>query len=362
MKVSKKILIGALVVVSIGGAGAIGVKVIQDNNDKIYMQSLAAESKEEAKKGDIDVVVTSSGNVVLSNEASDNLNDLKVQIYVDELDINKIKKGQSVDIKSQSFPNETFKGKVMSIDEKGEVENGKTKYKVDVYLEKNIAEIGKTNQDNIELRAGSSTQFQSIKTLAKGTPVEILERVEHSKSQKWYKVSLEDGTMGWVDTSQVDIEGLNKQDVEAIVKNEVVNVRKSSSSSSGIETKIVKDDIVKILEKKNGFYKVKMSNEQEGWVKENEVITEKLKPGMSITGSILINSKKDVLYIPIECVSKTDNGYSVISADTNKVKNIKIGISSEDYVEVLEGLSAGEKVKAIDDKNNFSASAPSQGN
>lgn len=344
MKRPMKIIISLVIIAGVIG---IGLNYVNKTNEEIYQRHIQSQPKAEVKKGNIVVAVTSSGNIELSNSESDDMNNLKVVTKVDELDINKIKKNQDVDIILDAFPNEVFKGKVIDVAETGEVENGKAKYKVEISLPKSITEVGNINKDEVNLRKGSSTEFELIKVLNKDTKVNILNKVSKSKNEKWYQVSLEDGTTGWVHSSNVNISGINNPDIESTIKNNTVNIKKSTSSKSKVLTKLVKDDTVQIIGKENDYYKVKLSDGREGYIKEDEVITEKLKPGMSVTASIIINNKENALYLPIECVVKTDDGYVVVMSDTNKSKKIKVGINSEDYIEVVEGLSKGDTVKII---------------
>lgn len=345
MKKPAKILIAVVIIAGIVGAGLISTNRDSGIN---YEELIALQPKTEVKKGDLLIKVNNSGNVELKNEDSDDINNLKVVINVDELDINKIKKNQEVEIKSEVFPNEVFKGRVVNVSDKGEVENGKAKYKVEISLEKTIKEVGNINKDEVNLRQGTSKEFESIKILNKGTKVNILDTVIKSKNEKWYQVSLEDGIIGWVISSSVNITGINNGGVKATIKNDIVNIKKNTSLKSGVLAKLVKDDTVKIIGKENNYYKVKLLDGREGYIKENEVITEKLKPGMSVTTSIIVNEKKDSLYIPMDCVVKTDDGYVVVMAETAKVKKIKTGINSEDYIEVVDGLSKGDKVSLIE--------------
>ena len=80
-----------------------------------------------------------------------------------------------------------------------------------------------------------------------------------------------------------------------------------------------------------------------------------LKVGMSTEASILTNSKYDALYVPVDAVYTNNNEKYVIvaSASTNtdnttgatNQKIVKTGISTDEYVEITEGVSAGESVQ-----------------
>jgi HlyD family secretion protein len=73
-----------------------------------------------------------------------------------------------------------------------------------------------------------------------------------------------------------------------------------------------------------------------------------LKYGMTGTADILIQDKKDVIYLPPEALQRS-NGKRYVTlkkADgTNEeMHEIKIGITSKTQVEITEGLKEGDKV------------------
>lgn len=89
-----------------------------------------------------------------------------------------------------------------------------------------------------------------------------------------------------------------------------------------------------------------------------------LKVGMTAEASILVESKDNVLYVPIEAVH-TANGQKIVivaakspdgNEDTVKRQIVKTGIHNEDYVEITEGLEEGTLVQlpkiATDNSNN----------
>ncbi|CEK33864.1 cell wall-associated hydrolase, invasion-associated protein,Uncharacterized protein conserved in bacteria,efflux transporter, RND family, MFP subunit,Bacterial SH3 domain [[Clostridium] sordellii] len=346
MKRPKKILIVLVTLSAIVGGGFLAINKYNENLQKQYQ---AQEPKEEVKKGNLEVNVTSYGNVLVKNE--NNTSDLKVQINIDELDINKVKIGQKVKIKSKSSSNEIIEGRVEYISQIGDIENGKTKYKVDISIEKPILKIGTIKYDEVNLREGISKEFLLTTKLNSGTKVEILNEAIKPNNEKWYEISLEDGTIGWVYSQNINIDGINKNNVVATIKSDGTNANEKASSSSSVVAKLAKGDEVTIIEKEGSYYKVKLGNEQEGYIKESELMVGNLKPGMSVTASILVDKKEDTLYIPIQCVTKGDKGYSVIPYNSNDYKNIEVGISSEDYVEVLKGLSAGDKIKVLNQES-----------
>lgn len=82
------------------------------------------------------------------------LENMEVVIAVDELDINKIEKGQQANITSDVYPNEQFTGKVSKISMEGTNEGGVTTYDVTVKLDDRKSLMSGMNVD-VEILADS---------------------------------------------------------------------------------------------------------------------------------------------------------------------------------------------------------------
>lgn len=82
---------------------------------------------------------------------------------------------------------------------------------------------------------------------------------------------------------------------------------------------------------------------------------EKLLPGMTTDVTIPVESRKDVLWLPPEYVYEDDKGAYVLVGEDMKKKRIKTGLRTMDAVEILSGLSYGDKVSRIRilDPNEF---------
>lgn len=76
-----------------------------------------------------------------------------------------------------------------------------------------------------------------------------------------------------------------------------------------------------------------------------------LKVGMSTEANILTASKKDAIFVPIDAVHTMNNQKYVMVQNGNtdtagsQQKIVKTGLANEDYVEITQGLTAGEIVK-----------------
>ncbi len=75
------------------------------------------------------------------------------------------------------------------------------------------------------------------------------------------------------------------------------------------------------------------------------ITSEGLKPGMNVNTDIIIGSSKDTLILPVEAVSQMRGQYVAIKQDSGEPVQLKVGLISDTYVEILDGLSEGDIVK-----------------
>lgn len=78
---------------------------------------------------------------------------------------------------------------------------------------------------------------------------------------------------------------------------------------------------------------------------------EGLKPGMTANAEIIAQQKQNVLLLPVEAVQQRGNNKFVFTGDEKSASQgkptmtpIKVGLVSEDYVEIVDGLKAGDTV------------------
>lgn len=69
----------------------------------------------------------------------------------------------------------------------------------------------------------------------------------------------------------------------------------------------------------------------------------KLKDGMTASIQIVIANKTDAILVPVEAIS-TSNGQKYVTLSTGLSTTITTGLSNDDYVEALSGVSAGDQV------------------
>jgi len=74
---------------------------------------------------------------------------------------------------------------------------------------------------------------------------------------------------------------------------------------------------------------------------------ESLRPGLSALVDIITESRKGVVSIPHEYLLKEGDKYLVTLPDGKK-KEVKIGMKSDAFVEILEGLKENDRVRMVD--------------
>lgn len=194
-----------------------------------------------------------------TNSIGEIINDDQYQVVVpiDELDIPKIKEGQTATIFVEALPDHTYTGTVVSIADEGKNTNGVASFDVTVML-----------NETTDLKAGMSAEV-SIQTSYKEQALLLpIEAVQGTKDQYFVMVP-----------SDSEASETNDQERESV----------------------------------------------QGTTSDND---SRLRAG----GADQLRGQMQQ--------SETDNNFT----NTNLIKNIEIGISNEDYVEIVSGLSEGDLV------------------
>ena len=72
-----------------------------------------------------------------------------------------------------------------------------------------------------------------------------------------------------------------------------------------------------------------------------------LQPGMYADVQLSANSRPDALTVPIEAIQRVENRTSVLVVDAQnrvQLREVQVGVASSNDIEILSGLTAGEKV------------------
>jgi RND family efflux transporter MFP subunit len=93
-----------------------------------------------------------------------------------------------------------------------------------------------------------------------------------------------------------------------------------------------------------------------------DALDERIKPQMSVTASIISNSKEDVLIIPTSAITTEGDNYFVEILNNGMIPQkiqVQIGMSNDTQTEITSGLNVGDKV--VTQKIESSSSSLSSG-
>ncbi|MEE8483644.1 MAG: SH3 domain-containing protein [Nitrospinota bacterium] len=125
-----------------------------------------------------------------------------------------------------------------------------------------FAETLMTNHKDAKIRNGPDTKYTVLWQPRLYTPLELL-----AKFNKWYAVRDFEGDVGWIHESTV----LKKP--AAIVRGDVLNVRKEPNMKARILYKAPKNYTFKVLQQKKGWLRVEDPDGDKGWVSKKGVWT-----------------------------------------------------------------------------------------
>ena len=185
--------------VNISGSGTVQAVTSEDIKSKFdnsQIDEVLVEVGEKVNKGDelitfsdgSDPITSSATGVITSLAVSagervtngqvvahvTNYNELQTVVQIDELDISKIKKKQSVDLTVNAFPDQTFTGKVSAISEEGTSSSGVSTFAVTIHIDKPD-----------QLKVGMSTEARILTVSKKDALYVPLDAVYTSNKEKY---------------------------------------------------------------------------------------------------------------------------------------------------------------------------------
>lgn len=79
-----------------------------------------------------------------------------------------------------------------------------------------------------------------------------------------------------------------------------------------------------------------------------------IRMGMNCSAEIVVKSAENVLVVPVEAITTRKNKYYV-TMENGEEREVEVGIYNEDYIEIVSGLTEGEKVmlpETVDGSSN----------
>lgn len=107
----------------------------------------------------------------------------------------------------------------------------------------------------VNIRAKPTTKSEVAWELVDGYPLQVVER-----RGQWLKVKDFESTLGWVHRP------LTSKEPHYLIKVKTANLRAQPNTQSKVVTKLQQYDIVKTLDKRNGWAKVKTASGKQGWM------------------------------------------------------------------------------------------------
>ena len=128
-----------------------------------------------------------------------------------------------------------------------------------IFAEEQFPFLGEIAADDVNVRAGQSTNYERLCQLNKGAQVVVLE-----KKFSWYKIRLPLEASCFIHGEYVE---MVSGDV-AKVKTDNVNLRAGTSPKSAIIGKANHDKLIRIREKIDEWYRIEPTAETSGWISE----------------------------------------------------------------------------------------------
>lgn len=125
----------------------------------------------------------------------------------------------------------------------------------------NPEKIGETTREALA-RVDSTVLSEEIYTIPEGTLLEITQ-----EKFDWYKIRLPQDYIGYVHSSYVEQTSMGK----GISKADNLNIRSKPNLDAPIIGELNKQDIIKIIAKRNGWYKIKIYPYGSAWVHKKSV-------------------------------------------------------------------------------------------
>ena len=225
---------------------------------------------------------------------------------------------------------------------------------------------GTVTTDVLNIRSGAGTSYSKIGTLKKGATVTILQT-----SNGWHKIELSGSKTGWVsadyikvttssssgstsggnsnnesngntdnntgggsnnDTSSGDSENDPEDDTTeesseiGVVTTDVLNVRSGAGTSYSVVKQITKNTKVTILDSKDGWYKIKLSDGTIGWASASYI---KIDNGSSTIQQPLPTPTSTPTYVDAPVNSEVMNSeYDKYQSGLTMKKDISSGLKS----------------------------------
>lgn len=127
------------------------------------------------------------------------------------------------------------------------------------------ARTATVNVSVLNVRSGPGTEYAKISEVTSGTMLPVLE-----ERSGWVRVTLADGSSGWVSSSYVTLQNTAPAVVSptlaAKVTTDVLNVRQGPGTQYNRLTTVTKDTVLPVIKNQGSWLQVKLPGGETGWI------------------------------------------------------------------------------------------------
>lgn len=158
----------------------------------------------------------------------------------------------------------------------------------------------------------------------------------------------------YLDTLNLSL-SVNESEIQSVKEGQEVEIVLTADETKTYTGKITKIDSIGTYASSGSTFNSTVELENDG----------NIKLGMTASCTIILEEKKDVIAVPITAVQETDDSrYVICVKEDGTTENIEVetGISDDNYVEIISGLTGGEKVQVIQTTTTSSARSSKSNN
>lgn len=151
----------------------------------------------------------------------------------------------------------------------------------------------------------------------------------------------------YLDTLNLSL-SINESEIQNVKEGQEVQIILTADETKTYTGKITKIDSIGTYASSGSTFNSTVELKNDG----------NIKLGMTASCTIILEEKKDVIAVPIAAIQETDNNrYVICVKEDGSTENIEVetGISDDNYVEIISGLTGGETVQVVQTTTTSSA-------
>ena len=194
--------------------------------------------------------------------------------------------------------------------------------------------LGQVTGEGVNIRAGQSANFEKVGRLKAGDHVVVIE-----KSFSWYKIKLPIDAKCYISARY--LKELDKKTGEVTASR--VNIRAGAGEQFSALAQTDKGQLVRILEKLEGWYKVEPPEESFGWITEGYIKfhSKELPPARIVEVPVrnIYARKRLAAEEATATAAKAASAAATVAASEGKLPAAKVSLPTTLVTGVVEGLA-----------------------